>query len=230
MENRSGAVTQGPGSDQSGLSESDKRRRARLAASGIEGHFVGVKDVEGKSADNGERSGDQKFGDADNGARRNSQLPPAEKARNPAEPHRGPGRPAGSQNKKGLGVGLNAENLARQIMGAHAMLAVAMKSPRLVINETESKMLADATIEVGKQYSVAIDPKVLALMNLAGASFAVYGPRIVAYAFQKKAAPNEARNAPETAQERAQAATRSGANVTVPATGVDLTQGTMKFG
>lgn len=57
------------------------------------------------------------------------------------------------------------------------MIAVAMKQPLFNIDEREAKMLAIGVIDVGKQYSVEINPKLLAWMNLLGAGVAVYGPK-----------------------------------------------------
>lgn len=70
------------------------------------------------------------------------------------------------------------------------MGAIALKQPMLQIDAKESRMLADAVIEVGKQYAVAVNPKLLAWMQLLGAGCAVYAPRaIMVIASRPKPAP-----------------------------------------
>ena len=66
------------------------------------------------------------------------------------------------------------------------MASVALKQPILAIDAKEARILADAVIDVGRQYSVVVDPKVMAWINLALAGVSVYGPKIFYMMNQRK--------------------------------------------
>ena len=67
----------------------------------------------------------------------------------------------------------------------HTTLAAATKTPEMVLDKTESDLLANATVELGKQYDVQLDPKMQAAVALIGAAGLVYGPRVIAIKVRK---------------------------------------------
>lgn len=71
------------------------------------------------------------------------------------------------------------------------MIATAAKNPLIAITPDEGKTLAIAVIDVGKQYAVNINPKVLAWVNLIGAGVAVYGPKVFVMLMQQSARPQQ---------------------------------------
>ncbi len=60
------------------------------------------------------------------------------------------------------------------------MAAGALKAPELALDEDEAKLLGKALLQVEQQFPTKIDPRMIALVNLAGSLGIVYGPRIVA--------------------------------------------------
>jgi len=60
------------------------------------------------------------------------------------------------------------------------MGAAMLKTPELVIDEKEAKMLCDAIQEVNAAYDLPmISPKTMAMIDLTMALGAVYGPRVI---------------------------------------------------
>jgi hypothetical protein len=57
--------------------------------------------------------------------------------------------------------------------------------PEMELDKEEAKKLADASKEVAKHYSVYIDPKKLAIANLAAVAGFLYGPRAIAWRARK---------------------------------------------
>jgi hypothetical protein len=107
------------------------------------------------------------------------------------------------------------------------MLAVALKEPLIAIESDEAKMLAKAVIEVGKAYTVNIDPRVLAWVNLFGAGVAVYGPRVFMITAQRKAKRMQGAQVPEEHTSAGGQVTRmSSVPGPVP---MDIAQGPIKF-
>lgn len=70
-------------------------------------------------------------------------------------------------------------NLEKVLFNLHVMASAMLAEPELVIDETESKILADAVIEVSSAYGVGamMSPKVQAAVDMAIALGTVYGKR-----------------------------------------------------
>lgn len=73
------------------------------------------------------------------------------------------------------------------------MASLILKNPTVAISEAESKRLAGALANVAKQYDMRFNPAVVAWMQLAGVSTAIYAPRIAVNIAQKKQARAQAR-------------------------------------
>ena len=118
--------------------------------------------------------------------------------RNPADETqpRKRGRPAGSGKNQRAANGieggatvdekrptpkkaLDLSNLASSLEGVHAMAALVLKNPTVAISKLESEKLALALQNLSKHYNIAISPVLIAWVQLAGVSAAIYGPRIV---------------------------------------------------
>ena len=82
------------------------------------------------------------------------------------------------------------------------MAAAFFQAQQWNISEDEAKSIARAIIEVQEQYSVSLDPKTQAWINLAFILAAAYGPRImVTYQQAKKPKPKpDAEKQPEKPQ------------------------------
>lgn len=70
------------------------------------------------------------------------------------------------------------------------MAAGAFNAPELLLDDAEAKQVSNAIGEVAKHYSVNVDPKTLAWLNLGWAVSCVYGSRVVAIGMRKR---NEAK-------------------------------------
>lgn len=66
------------------------------------------------------------------------------------------------------------------------MLAKITDVEELELEHSEAKRLADAIAEMSKHYSVSMDPKKFALLNLAATAGGIYGSRAVAYALKRR--------------------------------------------
>lgn len=75
------------------------------------------------------------------------------------------------------------------------MAALVAKRPYLEISPEESKKLAVALQSIAKQYDVKVAPAVMAWLQLAGVSTAIYAPRIAIELSFRKAMAMEARKA-----------------------------------
>jgi hypothetical protein len=73
---------------------------------------------------------------------------------------------------------LDVGSLATQLEGVHKMAAIFLKNPTIEISTDESKKLAQALQNLAKQYSITVNPAVMAWVQLIGVSGAIYGPRI----------------------------------------------------
>lgn len=82
--------------------------------------------------------------------------------------------------KESVHLGSGKIDLASAICGIHSFLAEISGIEELEIDDTESKLLADATTELGKQYNVYFDPKKVAMFNFVAACGKVYVPRVIA--------------------------------------------------
>lgn len=66
------------------------------------------------------------------------------------------------------------------------MLAALLDIEELELDEDDAKKLADAVAEVQRQYAVAVDPKKMALINLAGVCGKIYGTSFIAWRARRK--------------------------------------------
>lgn len=95
-----------------------------------------------------------------------------------------------SQASKKLDVGL----FARQIVGAHQMLAVITKNPIWAIDDKAAEALANALMDVMSHHSINVNPATLAYMKLIGIAAAIYGPKIMVVKMQNDQKKKEAAN------------------------------------
>lgn len=143
----------------------------------------------------------------------NGELDPIADGGAGEQPKRRRGRPAKSDSgdsggNSGIGarkraragtqkVGLDLDSLAKQIQGAHALVAIYTKNSLWNIDADESQKLAVATAGVLQHYQMEFNPVVMAWLNLAVVGATIYGPRIALSAHAKKAAnKTEAADAP----------------------------------
>lgn len=108
-------------------------------------------------------------------------------------PRKRRGRPAGSKNR---GSSSNSRpskttsNLDSILYSVHTMGAMFLKIPELMINEEESKQLAEAINKVTELYDIPIlSDKSMAWMGLAMAAGSIYGPRMVAAKLSRPGKP-----------------------------------------
>lgn len=91
------------------------------------------------------------------------------------------GRPKGSKNKIGLQPPPNLiADFEALLLSVHFMGAKLLSTPELELEPEEAKKLADAIKEVARHYSLAMEPKKLALYQLAFTAGGIYGPRFIA--------------------------------------------------
>lgn len=72
------------------------------------------------------------------------------------------------------------------MLSIHGMGAMLLKTPELMIDESEAKLLAEAVNAVQQHYQIEASETAIIWANFAGAIVAVYGPRLVAVATKKK--------------------------------------------
>ena len=109
-------------------------------------------------------------------------------------PKRGRGRPpktetVGSETvkkpvKRKASVN-SVDNLSKQIEGLHIIAASMTGIKELIISTTESSMLASSIITVCDEYSLSIDGKTGAAMQLLATAAMIYAPRIISIFKQK---------------------------------------------
>lgn len=90
------------------------------------------------------------------------------------------GRKPGSRNSKGPAQTIPVEGLAAIILQSHAMLAMITKTQEFLLDETEAKMLAQATANVSRHYDVQMAAKTVDWTNLLMVCGTVYGTRLMA--------------------------------------------------
>lgn len=73
-----------------------------------------------------------------------------------------------------------AENLERLLLSVHTMGAAFLSCPELELDESEAQKIASAVRGVAKHYSVTMDAKKLAMVELSTVLAMVYGTRGVA--------------------------------------------------
>lgn len=94
---------------------------------------------------------------------------------------------------------IDIESLARQLQGLHLMAAEVTHEPAWILTPAEAKNLAVSLAEIARQYSVSVNPKVAAGLQLAGVAAAIYLPRMLAIRAKRETAQREAaRSAPAT--------------------------------
>jgi hypothetical protein len=100
------------------------------------------------------------------------------------------GRKAGSGSHGKAKVHSNLEGsieaLTKGLAIFHIALATATKTPELVIEDSEAKSLATATVNVLDQYDIRPDPKIEAIIGLIGVSCATYIPRYMSIKMRKE--------------------------------------------
>lgn len=92
---------------------------------------------------------------------------------------------------------MDVGGLANMIYGAHALMAVGLKAPEMIISEEEAKRLAGPILELQKYYKIPFDPKWAAWFQLITVAGAVYLPRmgrIASRARQQKKSPPPPKN------------------------------------
>ena len=125
----------------------------------------------GGGSDSGSGTGDAPFGYTKSGRKRNRPV--------------GSGKRAPSRSQKSLSVAPNVEALTGVLFNVHLALAHIAKTPELVIDPKEAKMLADASAALMSEYGAEIDPRAFAWGNFIAATGAVYGPRVLAVMARK---------------------------------------------
>lgn len=105
---------------------------------------------------------------------------PVNRSRGPRGPYkprtpRGEGDEAKPRRHNRVAVG--GPLLARKIGALHELVAKFTGLP-VQLSEVEANDLAEAVSLVSAQYNVVVNPKVVALLNLAGTAAAIYAPRV----------------------------------------------------
>jgi len=98
----------------------------------------------------------------------------------------GSGKRQTSRPKSSLSVAPNVEALTGVLFNVHLALAHVAKTPELMIDPKEAKMLADASAALMSEYGTEIDPRAFAWGNFIAATGAVYGPRVLAIMARKQ--------------------------------------------
>jgi len=93
---------------------------------------------------------------------------------------RGPNKRSAAPSSLDLGV------VSSTLLFWHTAAAGALRAPELQLDKSEADLLGKALIQVEQQFPTQIDPRMIALLNLAGALGMVYGPRVVAIRMRVK--------------------------------------------
>lgn len=104
-------------------------------------------------------------------------------------PRRKRGRKAGSGNsqsprKTGADLKGSIDTLSRTLAMLHLGVAGVTKTPELELDTAEADMLANATVNVLREFDITPDPKTEAIFGLIIAASTVYGPRV--YVIRKR--------------------------------------------
>lgn len=92
------------------------------------------------------------------------------------------GRPPGSKNGIRTAtqtVSPNLENLETLLFSVHVMGAAFLSHPKFALDHEETRRLGSAIRDVAKHYSFGLDPKKMAIANLAACAAGIYGPRVI---------------------------------------------------
>ena len=103
---------------------------------------------------------------------------------------------AGRPRKKNANFLPDTDDLARQLQGWHAIAAQIAKTPELAIDSGEAKMLAQAVVNVAKEYDLTVSGKTAAWVGLIATAGAVYAPRAIMLAPKLKAQKKAGQKAP----------------------------------
>ena len=103
--------------------------------------------------------------------------------KNPAEavPTDGTGEPiqvAEPKKRKKRVPKIDLENMAKQIQGFHTFLALATKTPELMLDEKDSTALAKSATDFAEEFGMVISNRVFVVVQLLTTCAFVYGPRI----------------------------------------------------
>lgn len=108
------------------------------------------------------------------------------------------GRKAGS-GSGGSGSSRKASNLAdatatlsRTFLMLHLGISAATKTPEMALDQSEADLLAEATVNVLREFDIKPDPKVEAVFGLIIAAGTVYGPRFYLVKMRQKTEAAEA--------------------------------------
>lgn len=74
---------------------------------------------------------------------------------------------------------LDVSLFARQIEGAHQMLALVSKNPIWVIDSKAAESLAQSLLDVMSHHSINVNPATISYMKLIGVCAAIYGPKLL---------------------------------------------------
>lgn len=97
------------------------------------------------------------------------------------------GRPPGSRNRpREEKTPENLGDLKALLLSVHFMGAKMLSAPELELSEEEAAKLSGAITNVAKYYSMTIDPKKMAIIQLAFCMGGIYGPRIKAMTSKSK--------------------------------------------
>ena len=80
------------------------------------------------------------------------------------------------------------------------MAAEVTHEPAWALTPAEAKNLAVSLAEIARQYSVSVNPKVAAGLQLAGVAAAIYLPRMLAIRAKREAAARNAQHEAKPAQ------------------------------
>lgn len=97
-----------------------------------------------------------------------------------------PVRTTSSKSGKQKTAPLAVETFGKQIVGAHAIAALLLKSPIIAINDVQGQELAIAIKDLAAQYDIKPNPKTMAWIKMAGVSAMVYGPKLMLVAQAQK--------------------------------------------
>lgn len=74
-------------------------------------------------------------------------------------------------------MALDIKQLGKQLVGLHAVAALATGIEPIRLEDNEGQALASAIVDVANQYNVVANAKMMAWLALAATAAAIYGPR-----------------------------------------------------
>lgn len=88
----------------------------------------------------------------------------------------------------------SVDALSRMLAVVHIGIAAVIKSPEMVLDETEAKSLAEATANVLTEFDIRPSPKAEAIFGLVVCSSMIYGPRAYLIIERRKEERDKVRN------------------------------------